>query len=146
MTLARHTPLCRKTPMPRGTTELKRTTPLKRTPFPRPKGKNHYERELDALRPALRERSKGRCEIGLPGCQGKAIHSHHRKRRSQGGRNELRNLLDACRACHDRAHAHIAEAVSLGVIVPRWAEVGPVSEVQKALKEFLDELSAEGVS
>jgi hypothetical protein len=131
--------------MSRGTVELKRTGSLKRTPF-KPAPKNDYERELDALRPLIRQRSQGRCEIGLPGCQGIAVHPHHRKRRSQGGRNDLRNLLHCCRSCHDWAHAHVAEAVSLGIIVPSWAEVGPISEVRDAVKKYLDSLPAEDVS
>ena len=123
--------------MRRGKPLARSTKPLKRTAF-KPTPRNDYEKELDALRPLLAQRSQGRCEIGLPGCQGIAVHPHHRKRRSQGGLNELRNLLHACGHCHCWAHAHIAEAVALGILVPSWAPVGPVSEVQAAVRKYVD--------
>ena len=141
-TLNRGTPLRRtpmhprKTPMPRGTVELKRTGSLKRVAFAKPVGKNDYEKELDRARPALHQRSKGLCEVRLPGCQGNAVHPHHRKRRSQGGTNELRNLLHLCPNCHTWAHANVALSVSLGIIVPRWMPVGPVEEVFAAVRKF----------
>jgi len=126
----------RKTPMPQSSVELKRTGTLRRTPFPKPVGKNHYEQDLDRARPALHQRSKGLCEIRLPGCQGQAVHPHHRKRRSQGGSNDLGNLLDCCASCHSWAHANVALSVSLGIIVPRWMPVGPVAEVFQRLAQF----------
>ena len=132
----KRTALKRKTPMPRGKVELKHTTPLKRTPFPQSAGKNNYEKDLDRARPTLHQRSKGLCEVRLPGCQGNAVHPHHRKRRSQGGTNELRNLLDTCRACHDQAHANPALAMTLGIIVPRWMPVSPVEEVFAAVARY----------
>lgn len=129
--------LVRKTPMPRGTTELKRTTPLKRTPFSQPAGKNDYEKDLDRARPTLHQRSKGLCEIRLPGCQGIAVHPHHRKLRSRGGSNEMDNLLASCGHCHDWAHANPGLATALGLQVPSGMPVGPVSEVFAAVSEYV---------
>ena len=132
----RRTPMPpRKAPMSHGTVELKRTTPLERTPF-RPTPKSDYEKDLDRARPTLHQRSKGLCEIRLPGCQGNAVHPHHRKRRSQGGTNDLRNLLHLCPNCHNWAHANVALSVSLGIIVPRWMPVSPVEEVFAAVARY----------
>ena len=41
------------------------------------------------------------CEI----CGKKAVDIHHIKYRSQGGGNEIENLIALCRKCHDRAHS-----------------------------------------
>jgi hypothetical protein len=130
--------LVRKAPMPRGKVELKRTTPLKRSPF-RPTPKNDYEKDLDRVRPTLHQRSKGLCEIRLPGCQGIAVHPHHRKLRSRGGSNDLSNLLDVCGNCHDWAHANPELATALGLQVPSGMPVGPVEEVFVAVAEFVSQ-------
>jgi hypothetical protein len=71
------------------------------------------------VRAALRERSGGRCEIGLSGCWGWAVDPHHRVTVKRGGRHgpakeisdRLSNLLDACRWCHEL------------VTFPRWLRV-----------------------
>lgn len=65
-----------------------------------------YRAELDALRPALAERSGGRCEFTFPAhrCDQRASLIHHRWRRSQGGVNRLWNLLHLCWSCHEYIH------------------------------------------
>ena len=58
---------------------------------------------------ALAERSKGRCEVGLPKyCQITATDPHHKKNRARGGSNDLINLIHACRSCHRAIHDHRA--------------------------------------
>ena len=37
-------------------------------------------------------------------CGAKAVDIHHIKYRSQGGRDEISNLIALCRKCHDMAH------------------------------------------
>jgi 5-methylcytosine-specific restriction endonuclease McrA len=62
-----------------------------------------YEEQLDAITPALTSRSQGMCEL----CKtATAVVRHHRLRRSQGGKNTLRNLLHLCVGCHDRVHTY----------------------------------------
>jgi 5-methylcytosine-specific restriction endonuclease McrA len=37
-------------------------------------------------------------------CHGKAVDIHHIKFKSQGGKDEIDNLIALCRGCHDLAH------------------------------------------
>lgn len=67
-----------------------------------------------SIRQQVWARSGGLCECG---CGQRAIHIHHRKLRSQGGRHELPNLLHLSGACHDRAHANPERAYDLGLLV-----------------------------
>jgi hypothetical protein len=126
----------RRAPMRRGQGFKSTGKPL-RSGRLQQKPKNAYERQLDRMRPVIRRRSKGRCEIGLPGCQRVARHPHHRKLRSRGGTNDADNLLDACDHCHDWAHAHPAIATRLGLQIPSRAPVGPISEVREAVAKFI---------
>lgn len=54
-----------------------------------------------AVRLEVWKRADGRCEIRLSGCAGVGTDPHHRKLRSRGGSNEARNILLACRPCHE---------------------------------------------
>ena len=81
-----------------------------------------YAAELDAMRPVIRERSKGLCEASLPCCTKRAEHVHHRRLRSQGGGNDADNLVDLCLACHARIHAHPAESYESGLLVRMGAK------------------------
>lgn len=82
------------------------------------------KRENPALRRAkrdVRSRSRGRCEARVPDvCTGRAEHAHHVLRRGQGGADELGNLLDCCRACHEWIHAHVDESYERGWLRRRW--------------------------
>jgi hypothetical protein len=100
---------------------LARKTRLK----PRSENGQSYLDELNAVRPVLRARSGGRCEAQLSGCLGTPTVPHHRKRRSQGGKNNLANLIDICAPCHAWVHNHPAEAMEHGLLLPRHAEVTP---------------------
>lgn len=71
-----------------------------------------------AIRRAVHERSGGMCECQ---CGRPAVHIHHRKLRSQGGKHEMDNLLDLARECHDAAHANPERGYALGLLVPSWA-------------------------
>lgn len=48
-------------------------------------------------------------------------HVHHRKLRSQGGTNDLVNLLDVCTACHGTIHANPADSYENGLLIRSWA-------------------------
>lgn len=70
-----------------------------------------FEAELDAITPALCARSGGVCEI----CgESAATERHHRLRRSQGGLNELENLLHLCRYDHGLVHRYPALSFERG--------------------------------
>jgi len=75
-----------------------------------------FEDELDAITPALSARSRGVCEICGAGV---AIVRHHRLRRSQGGLNDLSNLLHLCRDCHDTVHGYPALSYDRGWLLRR---------------------------
>lgn len=66
------------------------------------------------IRREVAERSGGLCELG---CGRRAVHTHHRKLRSQGGRHEPANLLHLCLTHHDEAHANPERAYALGWLV-----------------------------
>jgi hypothetical protein len=73
-------------------------------------------------RAKLVERADGRCEMcGFP-----ANNAHHRKNRSQGGEDELSNLLLLCGSgtteCHGWVTHHPAESKRLGLSVWRSDE------------------------
>lgn len=53
------------------------------------------------MRKAVAKRSQGKCEAHIFGvCTYEASEIHHRKLRSRGGSNSLRNLLHCCLECH----------------------------------------------
>jgi 5-methylcytosine-specific restriction endonuclease McrA len=60
-----------------------------------------YKAELREVIPFLIARSNGVCELCL---SSPAVHPHHRLRRSQGGTNDLENLLAVCSDCHALIH------------------------------------------
>jgi 5-methylcytosine-specific restriction endonuclease McrA len=60
--------------------------------------------EWRALRLATLKRDHFRCRMALPKCEGRARVAHHVVDRSQGGRDDLSNLLSSCFSCHNAAH------------------------------------------
>lgn len=64
----------------------------------------------DSVRRAVAFRSEGYCEVRGEGCTGGAENMHHRKRRGQGGPDDVYNLIDCCGSgttgCHGRIHAN----------------------------------------
>lgn len=93
---------------------LKRSQkPMKRSPL---KVKRRGEYQWRKARKAALERSGGRCEGRLPCCTGTAEHVHHVVRRSQGGSNEVGNLLALCFRCHEWVHANPVAAVKKGLL------------------------------
>ena len=64
------------------------------------------------------------CQAGVRGvCTRGAQHTHHRKSRARGGRNNPENLLRVCFACHDWIHAHPGKAHERGFLVHSWEAV-----------------------
>lgn len=62
------------------------------------------------------DRAHGRCEAGITaaGCTGRAEHVHHMQLRSQGGSDDIANLLAVCHRCHGHIHANPAESYEMG--------------------------------
>jgi hypothetical protein len=86
-----------------------------------------FRTEFLAARPAVRARSRGRCEAGASAnCTGQGEHVHHRKLRSQGGTNDLANLLDVCRRCHATIHANPAASYATGLLVRSYDDPAQV--------------------
>jgi hypothetical protein len=78
-----------------------------------------FARELHKVTPALVARAGGRCELAhLEGCEGR-LHRHHRLMRSQGGTNDLSNLLLVCDRHHRYLHAEPALSYAQGWLV-KW--------------------------
>lgn len=74
-------------------------------------------------RARLNERADRLCEVRLPGCFHHANNAHHRKNASQGGTDELSNLLLACGSgttgCHGWITEHPGDAKRMGLSVWR---------------------------
>ena len=51
-----------------------------------------------------------------------SVHLHHRRLRSQGGKDSYSNLIAIHPACHQRVHASPAAAYEAGWMVPSWAQ------------------------
>lgn len=98
----RRTELRRKTPMPRPTKTLKRRTPLRAQSA---KEVVRFREYLKVRRWVL-SRANGLCEAQITGvCEGRGSHAHHILMRSQGGPDDVGNLLWVCLPCHRRIHA-----------------------------------------
>lgn len=124
---------------------LPRRKPLRRSgkglqpsaPKPRPKRRPVPKRgrvdqaEYADLRRTVFDRAGGRCErCGTDLVKLGAFEAHHRKLRSQGGRDEVENLACLCPGCHhDQVHAHPAYARAEGWIVRQGSTPGQVAVV-----------------
>lgn len=85
------------------------------------------ESEWQETRAAVIFRSRGLCEANWPGvCKPgphRGDHVHHRRLRSQGGGNELDNLMHVCHVVHGHAHdVDRAGAEERGIIVRAWVD------------------------
>lgn len=78
-----------------------------------------------ALRAQLFWRANGNCEKCNKGLE-ESWAAHHRKLRSQGGKDEITNLVALCHYCHNlgtvSVHLSVAKAIADGFIVPSWAD------------------------
>jgi hypothetical protein len=87
-----------------------------------------YEAEYLINANTVRWRADNRCEIQTPhSCDGTISTVHHRKLRSQGGGNELDNLLAVCFTGHVWLHTQLPRyrAVLLQLIIPRDQPIRP---------------------
>ena len=96
---------------------------MKRTELQRKKAMNRrsvkgqsYADELDAITPLLMARAHNLCEC----CRAKPVAArHHRLRRSQGGTNDLSNLLAVCDDCHVEIHLYPQRSYENGSLIRR---------------------------
>jgi hypothetical protein len=93
-------------------------SPLKRRQALRARSERKvaYDDELLSMRELVLARAMGVCEI----CRWAPIaHLHHKLRRSQGGTNDLSNLLGVCLDDHEFLHANPAYSYEKGWLVRR---------------------------
>ena len=91
--------------------------PLKRSRMVRRRSPRSaaYSEELALMRPVVVARAGGACHV----CADPGTVVHHRKLRSQGGTNEVDNLMLLCQTCHEYVHNHPALSLAAGYILRR---------------------------
>ena len=97
---------------------MKRGKPLKRKAriSPRSGKQQSYQEELEEMRPLVMARALHVCEKcrAMP-----AVVIHHKLRRSQGGTNDLGNLMALCLDCHNEIHEYPAWSYEKGWLLRR---------------------------
>jgi len=100
---------------------MKRKTPLNR----QSSKAGTFKDELDAMREVVLVRAGYRCEMA--GCGNEVDVVHHRKRRSQGGTNDLDNLMGLCNGCHVHVHEMPTWSYEWGYLLRRNDLVTPLT-------------------
>lgn len=93
---------------------------MKRTAIKQGPSKRHraYLAEYKQARDEVKNRASLRCEIRVWDiCEGRVHQIHHRLRRSQGGSNDVDNLLAACNSCHAYCHDNPTESYAKGWLI-----------------------------
>lgn len=88
------------------------------------RAENRVRRE--ETRPAVMDRSGGRCEIRIPDiCTGAAVDMHEVLTRARGGSiTDPDNILAACRPCHDHVTDNPEWAAEEGYVRWSWDDDG----------------------
>ena len=97
---------------------MRRLTPMRRTQWVR-----KPTREQPGWAKAVREvrrRSGDRCEACTPLCTGTGQQTHHRLKRSQGGKADPALLLRICNHCDVFIEANRAIAYKRGWLIRSW--------------------------
>lgn len=95
----------------------------------------------------VRERSGGRCEIGMDGCWGTARELHHRVTRKSGGRHgpashhhdRPSNLMHGCGRCHLVVTDHPRRAYRHGWSLREWQEPSQEPVLYRGELSYLDD-------
>lgn len=76
-----------------------------------------FNDELAEMRPLVIARAHGLCE-----CCGEMVGTvvHHKRRRSQGGTNDLANLMLLSDEHHRRIHEYPAQSYEMGWLLKGW--------------------------
>ena len=127
MTLERKTPLVRKVPLKSCKITPSQRRAWNEEPSPKPrkrKNKKAGGKGPQGARRLVALRSGGICEF----CRvAKATEHHHRKRRTQGGKNSEANLVHLCHDCHHvKIHGNAAWAYEVGWLVRSWQDPAEV--------------------
>jgi hypothetical protein len=69
-------------------------------------------------------------------CGAVAVHTHHRKLRSQGGDDSPANLLRLCLECHTWVHANPAEAYETGYLVHSWDDPATIEVLEMIATDY----------
>ena len=78
------------------------------------------ENEYLALKQRVYDRAGRLCE--RCGTGRRRLTPHHRKLLSQGGRDEITNMLSLCSICHDEVHDEPTDSMVNGWIVPSYGD------------------------
>jgi len=82
--------------------------------------------DMRKSRHIVEDRSRGRCEVRIPGvCLGRAESMHHRQREGVGPSldfNLIHTCGDGCRGCHGWITEHPDDAWEKGWIVKTWED------------------------
>jgi hypothetical protein len=109
----------KRTAIKRSETPFRRSAMQARKPEPDDDAETVSEEYLAMVR-ELRKRARDQCEASVQGyCGGDGQHAHHRLLRSQGGPDDIANMLWLCFACHRWWHDHRADARVAKVIISR---------------------------
>lgn len=79
--------------------------------------KRLFDREYEAVKPVVAERSRGWCEY--PGCTRWASVFHHRKGRVGADVNLPKHVAHLCNDHHVHVHSHVKESYENGMLVKR---------------------------
>lgn len=88
-------------------------------PTPRPKVRKPLKARLHRIPDSIREATFARDQWLCQWClgHGGALDLHHKLRRSQGGKDEVTNLVAVHRICHRQIHEHPEIARHRGFLV-----------------------------
>jgi hypothetical protein len=84
-------------------------------------GDGKWPPDWDERREAVRHRDDGRCRrCGRPATWRETVHTHHLTPLSEGGHNDLSNLVTLCGPCHALCHPDVDELDSNPRAAPRF--------------------------
>ena len=88
-------------------------------PTPRPKVRKRLQASVHRIPDRIREAVFARDDWTCQWCLGAggALDQHHKLRRSQGGKDDLANLVSVHRTCHRQIHEHPEIARHRGFLV-----------------------------
>lgn len=126
-------PLKRKTPIKPGkplrragfarrSAEAEQQIRAERTRRENPRYGHVKKSQYGKVRKWVRDRANDMCEARIADvCAGRGAHAHHILMRSQGGTDDMGNLIWVCPPCHGHIHENPAESYEAGFLRKRGA-------------------------